>query len=201
MDIEEKKVITSEEQEQKGDETKEEQKTPEMVPLATLLEAKKLAKEANERLAKLEAERKVKEDEDLKTQGEFQKLAEAKIAELTESQKTLSLLTAEVEGFRENVEVSEKQLLDSVTDPEEKEIIISVFNGKNLAEKFKLIPSLKKKFVASDNINDKDISGNSKPRTKTVELEEVQAQLKEAQAKGDVSKMLDLKQKLQFLQK
>lgn len=165
------------------EQAKEEAKKKETVPLATLLEERKQKKLLEEKLASIEGDAKTKAEKELQEKGEFKTLAEKKTAELEEATKKLATAEGLLKVFTDATEKKVTDFISKVKE-EDKQIVEAVLNGKTIAEKEALLPSLIKKFGSPEDINASAGGSGDKKKQNALELEEAKKELEKAKKAG-----------------
>ena len=169
------------------------------VPLATMLEYKKQAKENAEKLAKYEQEAKIKREEEMAKKGEYKELLETKSTELENLANENASLKEQLLTFTKGIDEKVEQFVNSITDEADKTIVETILNGKNASEKAKLLPSLEKKFGTPDNINNGVKGGSQKPPTNEIKIEELKKKIEKAVTDGKPMDVLKLQSQLRTL--
>ncbi len=180
----------------------DESKTPadDKVPLATMLEYKKQAKESRDKLAQYEDEDKRKREADMAKKGDYKELLNIKSAELDNLVSENSLLKEQLGAFTKGIDDKVDEFVNSITDETDKLMIDAVLKGKNAGEKAELLPSLEKKFGTPSSINAGVNNGFQKPPTDEIKVDELKKKIEKAVEDGKPMDVLKLQSQLRTLQ-
>lgn len=130
--------------EKAGDDGKKKQKT-EVQTLTEERDREKQGREAAEaKLKEHEDKKKAEEEEKMKQEGKTQELLTAKEKELATANDTKASLEKRVAAFEKIATEQVKLALGQIEDEEKRKDAQSLLDGRDLAEQFKLIPTLLK---------------------------------------------------------
>lgn len=127
-----------------GDDKKKTAKTR----IETLLEERDKEREGREvaetKLKEYEDKKKADEEEKMKQEGKTKELLETKEKELVTATESKAQLQKKVEAFEKIATEQVKSALESIEDDEKRKDAQALLEGRDLAEQFKLIPTILK---------------------------------------------------------
>lgn len=178
---------------QNGGSGNDSQKT---VPYAAMKEERMKRQALQDKLSKYEADEKLRNDEKLKADGDYQKLLSEKEAEI-----------ASLKGSHEKLSTYETRVQERITKDlekipeEERALVAELLEGKSILDQSELLPKLLSRFSTSPkNVNPSAGDSQNSNKTQTLELIKTkEAEIVEAGKKGDAMKVMSLRDEINAL--
>lgn len=160
---------------------KKDENTP-TVPLAALHEARQELKTLKETLKGFEKKEQELQEQKMKEEGQYKELLQEKESKLKELESTATLL----QRYEERAKVKIQESLEPLPE-EDKEMVLSLLEGKSLLEQEELIPKLTQRLTvkASKNIPPKGSQDQA-----STDSDELKAQYKKAKEDRNVDAMM-----------
>lgn len=166
------------------------------VPHQALHQERQLRKEAEEKLKKMEDEKAEEARKAKEKQGEYQTLYEEEKGKNETLAQEKTALQEKVEGFETSFKKSVENQLSGIKNEEDRNMVTQMLEPHSIEKQQELLPSLLEKFGVKQNLNNKP-NGGGKPEGVTAqEIENMEKEMREAEAKGDVSTVTALNRKI-----